>query len=103
MAGTVRALLLKPTESGDAEVLPAVPLAAAVGLALVPLTAEIVGDVMGITDDGVGVAGFYDLTSGIAQWARRRSRHGVIAYVHIEFFGGDGFHAAVAWRHQTIA
>jgi hypothetical protein len=49
------------------------------------------------------VDGFYDLTSGVAEWARRHSRHGEVAYLHTEFFGGGGFHAAVAWRDGAVA
>jgi len=45
---------------------------------------------------------FYDLTRGVAEWARRQSLHGDVAYLHAEFFGGGGFHAAVAWRDGAV-
>lgn len=49
------------------------------------------------------VDGFYELTTEVAEWARRRSRDGDVAYLHTEFFGGGGFHAAVAWRDGAVA
>ena len=104
MAGTLRALLLETTEHGPREPgWPTVPLAAGRGLVLLPLTEEIVARLVPGTADDVPVDGFYDLTSGIAEWARRLSADGVVAYVHSEFFGGSGFQAAVAWRDGVTA
>ncbi|GAA0582504.1 hypothetical protein GCM10010172_79530 [Paractinoplanes ferrugineus] len=104
MAGTVHALLLKISEQSSGQVhLPEVPLAPGSGLTLLPLTDEIVA-AMGMTAAGAApVTGFYDLRKDVAEWARRLSQHGVVAYVHTEFFGSAGFHAAMAWRDGAIA
>jgi hypothetical protein len=104
VAGTVHALLLKRSAQSRAQAaLPTVPLAPETGLALLPLTDEVVASVLKTAVDDAAVAGFYDLTSGIAEWARRHSLHGVVAYLHTEFFGGSGFHAAVAWSDGVVA
>jgi hypothetical protein len=73
-----------------------VPLSPGSGLALLPLTEE-------IAPGETRIAGFYDLTSGVADRARELSLHGVVAYLHTEFFGGGGFHAAMAWRDGAVA
>lgn len=104
VAGTVEALLLKPVgQSRTWSALPLVPLVPETGLALLPLSDDIVRRVMETEVGGAPVTGFYNLTNGIAEWARQKSVHGVVAYVHSEFFGGAGFHAAVAWRDGTAA
>ncbi|MCW6004041.1 hypothetical protein K1W54_05505 [Micromonospora sp. CPCC 205371] len=104
MAGTVHALLLKRSVQSRAQVaLPVVPLAPETGLVLLPLTDEIVASITKTAVHDPAVAGFYDLTSGVAQWASRHSVHGLVAYLHTEFFGGSGFHAAVAWRDGVVA
>jgi len=104
VAGTVQALLFKSSEQAPPqEALPTVPLAAGSGLALLPLTDEVVARTMPDAATSPRVDGFYNLTTGIAEWARRRSQHGDVAYIHTEFFGGEGFHAALAWRAGTIA
>ncbi|MFC0527178.1 hypothetical protein [Phytohabitans kaempferiae] len=104
MAGTVEALLLNPSEHGRVRAaLPLAPLVPETELALLPLSDEIVASVMTTAVDGVLVAGFYNLTSGVAEWARQLSLQGVVAYLHAEFFGGDGSHAAVAWRGGAVA
>jgi len=82
---------------------PVVPLGTDDGLALLPLTYKFVAGVLKAPEADVYVAGFYELTSGVAEWARRRSLDGVVAYLHTEFFGGGGFHAAMAWRDGAIA
>ncbi|GAA4607037.1 hypothetical protein BJY16_006122 [Actinoplanes octamycinicus] len=100
MAGTVEALLLKVSDEGRARLTPpTVDLAAGTGLVLLPLTEEITE---GLPGDGV-VDGFYELTTGVADWARDLSRYGTVAYLHSEFFGGGGFHAAIAWRDGAVA
>jgi hypothetical protein len=104
MAGTLEALLLKPTDPGSPPPAPpTVLLTSDSGLLLLPLTDEIVADVMPSAPDDPMVDGFYALTSGVAEWARRHSRHHDVAYLHAEFFGGHGFHAAVAWRNGAVA
>lgn len=82
--------------------LPVVPLGADGEWVLLPLTAAIVAEITGGADGTEIVDGFYELTAGIAEWARRRSEHGVVAYIDVEFFGGTGFHAAIAWRDGTV-
>ena len=104
MAGTVHALLLERSAHSCAQAaLPVVPLAPVTGLVLLPLTDEVVAGVLKTAVDDAPVAGFYDLRSGVAEWARQQSLHGVVAYLHHEFFGGSGFHAAVAWRDGAVA
>ncbi|GIF13679.1 hypothetical protein [Actinoplanes teichomyceticus] len=104
MAGNLQALLLKSTAPSLREaVLPTVPLAAGSGLVLLPLTDEIVASMVPTAVDGAPVEGFYELTRELAEWACRHSMHGDVAYLHTEFFGGGGFHAAVAWRGGTVA
>ena len=52
---------------------------------------------------GAGIAeGFYELSDGVARWARKLSRERVVLYVHLEFFGGEGFHAAIAWDQERV-
>jgi hypothetical protein len=104
MAGNLQALLLKSTaRSLDEAALPIVPLTAGSGLVLLPLTEEIVASLVPTAADGAPLEGFYDLTYELAEWAGRHSRYGDVAYLHTEFFGGGGFHAAVAWRGGTVA
>ncbi|WP_433362331.1 hypothetical protein ACQPZX_30140 [Actinoplanes sp. CA-142083] len=95
MAATLHALLFAPAPGEDLAVV-------ATGLVLLPLTPAIVESVM----DGPGetfVPGFYDLGVNVAEWARQRSKGGPVAYVHCEFFGGHGFHAAMGWRGGEAA
>jgi hypothetical protein len=100
MAGTLEALLIKTTQQPQ---LPTVPLAAGSGLVLLPLTDPIVASLMPHEGDDPPVDGFYELTTRIASWARRRSLQHDVAYVHTEFFAGTGFHAAIAWRGGEVA
>lgn len=104
MAGNLQALLLRSSAQTLHEAaLPTVPLATTSGLVLVPLTEEIVASMVPTAADGALVEGFYELTKELAEWAGRHSLYGDVAYLHTEFFGGRGFHAAVAWRGGTIA
>jgi hypothetical protein len=100
MAGTIQALLLRSSERSAA--LPTVPLAGGTGLVLLPLTDEIVASLIPASASDTPVEGFYELTSGVAEWARLFSRYGEVAYLHSEFFGGSGFHAAIAWRDESV-
>jgi len=93
VAGDLHALLLTSPPAAPATV----PLTG--GLFLLPLVDSSVAS----TGDDSVVDGFYELTNGVAEWARRQSVHGDVAYLHSEFFGGHGFHAAVAWRDGAIA
>lgn len=104
MAGTLQALLLKSAAESPREAdPPTVPLAAGSGLVLLPLTGEIVASMAPNAAEDPTVDGFYELTSGVAEWARRRSMNGDVAYLHSEFFGGAGFQAAMAWRGGAVA
>lgn len=99
MAAHLHALLLRAVaatrERAEAIGAPLVPLAPHTGLSLLPLTDEVVER---IDAAGVPVPGFYELTAGLAEWARSLPADGPVAYVHLEFHGGAGFHAAVVWR-----
>lgn len=103
----MQALLVRPAEQARAaeamDAAPLVPLAPATGLALLPLTDAIVASVLRAAEGDPPVPAFYELTTGVAEWARLRSRSGVVAYLHTEFFGGSGFHAAVAWHDGAVA
>jgi hypothetical protein len=46
---------------------------------------------------------FYELTQGLAKWAQLRSKRGPVLYIHVEFHGGEGFHAAIGWRDGEVA
>ncbi|MDI6105070.1 hypothetical protein QLQ12_41450 [Actinoplanes sp. NEAU-A12] len=97
-------MLLKTSEQKPRRAaLPTVPLAADSGLVLLPLTEEIVASVVPTAADDPPVDGFYELATGVAEWARRQSMDGDVAYLHSEFFGGGGFHAAMAWRDGAVA
>ena len=43
------------------------------------------------------------LASGGRGMGAPKSLHGDVACLHTEFFGGGGFHAAVAWRDGAVA
>jgi hypothetical protein len=69
-------------------------------LGLVPVTAA-------LRDATVGgsslVPGFYELSVGLADWASDLSRSGKVGYLHSEFHGGSGFHAAMGWSAGAVA
>jgi hypothetical protein len=72
------------------------------GVCLIPLT-EAVRAVCQCSDTVlVTVEGFYELSAGIARRARELSQEWVVLYVHCEFFGGAGIHAAIAWDQERI-
>ncbi len=104
MAGVLEGLILIPVP-GQARPLPpdvrSVALAAG-GTYLIPLTEAVRARCHQAGRDAGNVEGFYELTRGIAHWARELSRGWIVLYVHCEFFGGDGIHAAVAWQQESI-
>lgn len=106
MAGTLHALLTTPSDVVHAQATQVgaalVPLAPRTGLVLLPLTEDVHDRIAGATRRDPPVLGFYELSSGLAQWARMLSVQGPVAYVHAEFFAGTGFHAAVVWRDAAI-
>jgi hypothetical protein len=105
MAAVLEGLVLRPWDGVGEPIAAAgvklVPLSAD-KLVFVPITNQIYDQVAGVADGGEPVLGFYALTSGLAEWIRSLSHGGVVAYVHMEFFGGTGFHAAVAWRDGAV-
>lgn len=104
MAADIEALLLRRTDaicSAVATVGVLVDLGGQSGLCLLPLTDRVRRAVSG---DGMEtVPGFYRLSESVAAWARELSHHSPVVYVHVEFFGGNGFHAAIGWYHGEIA
>lgn len=63
------------------------------GLALIPITDELLDEVGASGDSGK----FYKFTPAIADWLRTISVSAPAAYVEAEFFGGAGGQGAVAW------
>jgi hypothetical protein len=104
VAGVLEGLILIPV-SGQAgplpQEVPAVALAIG-GTYLIPLTDAVRARCHQADRDAGKVEGFYELTQGIARWAQELSREWTVLYIHCEFFGGDGIHAAIAWQHESI-
>lgn len=105
MAGVLEALLLRPTAevraaAGRADAA-LVDLDAA-GLALLPITERLHQTVSGPNQGAEAVLGFDYLTRPVAEWAVWMSHATPVAYIHLEFHGGTGFHAAVAWGDGAI-
>jgi hypothetical protein len=70
-------------------------------LSLVPVT-PVLRDATAGPAGEVLVPGFYELREGLAGWASNLSRSGRVGYVHLEFHGGTGFHAAMGWSDGSI-
>ncbi len=89
IASTQSALESRATDFSSAVV---VPLAS--GLALVPLTAELL--------DEIGASGasgqFEKFTPAVAYWLRTVSDSAPAAYIEAEFFGGIGSQSATVWE-----
>jgi hypothetical protein len=104
VAGVLEALVLIPVQ-GYVSQLPhgvAVAELPVEGARLVPLTNEVrarFGVAAGASDK---VAGFRELTHGIAHWAENLSDHWTVLYVHCEFWAGHGIHAAIAWSQGPV-
>jgi hypothetical protein len=73
------------------------------GLYFVPITPDVRRRHEHAPEDGERFGDFYELTQGVAEWARVRPGDGPVLYIHVEFFGGQGFHAAIGWRHGEVA
>jgi hypothetical protein len=71
------------------------------GTYLIPLTQAVRARCHQGDRDAGTVEGFYELTPAIARWAQELSRGWMVLYVHCEFFGGDGIHAAIAWGQES--
>jgi hypothetical protein len=104
VAGVLEALVLMPVH-GYAPRLPVdLPVAElpVEGARLIPITDAVHARFEATEGSGDKVAGFRELTNGIAHWAAALSRHRTVLYVHSEFWAGDGIHAAVAWSHGSV-
>jgi hypothetical protein len=104
VAAVLEALILIPREGHPGQL----PVEAAVvdldveGVHLIPLTEAARAGCQRADGDAATVEGFYELPNGVARWARELSREWVVLYVHLEFFGGEGFHAAIAWDQERV-
>jgi hypothetical protein len=104
VAAVLEALILIPRPGHPGRLPADVPVAdlEVEGVRLIPLT-EPVRAGSQRSNDGAGVVeGFYELSHGVARWARELSREWVVLYVHLEFFGGEGFQAAIAWDQGRV-
>lgn len=104
MAGVLEGLILIPVSGQAGQFPPGVPIVALAigGTYLIPLTEAVRARCHRADRDAGKVEGFYELTQGIARWARELSRGWIVLYAHCEFFGGDGIHAAIAWHQESI-
>lgn len=75
-----------------------VPLAQ--GFAFVPMTAALYEEISADSEFAADVADerFLRLSSKVFQLGRKISLKTPVAYVEMDYFGGDGFQRAVAWR-----
>ena len=104
MAAVLEALILIP-QPGQPRRLP--PGMQAVnldvqGLCLIPLTDSVKRAHQHANGDLGTIEGFYELSTGVARWARELSQEWTVLYAHCEFFGGEGIHAAIAWDQQRV-
>jgi len=72
----------------------AVPLPGDPALTVVPISDQL----SMATDCTEVIDGFELLTGGVVRRARELSRRGRVLYLHLEFFGGIGFHAVLGWQ-----
>lgn len=80
----------------------AVPLAE--GFALVPYTDQVHDRLLTPADtDAAAFAPFWWLSATAARLLRELSRHGALAYMEAEYFGGVGTQHAIAWRNAATA
>jgi hypothetical protein len=104
VAGVLEALVLLPVPGCVPKLPDGVPVAelSIEGARLIPIT-DVVRARFEVPDRSADkVAGFRELTYGIAHWAENLSRHWTVLYVHSEFWAGDGIHAAIAWSHGSV-
>jgi hypothetical protein len=67
--------------------------------AVLPLDNEELDILHAAYGKGEWLAGSIELASGDADFARRASVHGLIAYFETDYFGGTGSQAAALWRN----
>lgn len=104
VAGVLEGLILIPVPGQAGPLPPGIPAVtlAVGGTYLIPLTDAVRARCHQAGRDDGEVEGFYELTPGIARWAQELSQGWMVLYIHCEFFGGDGIHAAIAWQQESI-
>jgi hypothetical protein len=104
VAAVLEALILIPRQGQTARLPPGVTSVGldVQGVQLVPLTRRVRAAHELSGDDTATVDGFYELSRGVERWARELSGGWVVLYVHLEFFGGEGLQAAVAWDRERV-
>lgn len=104
MAAVLEALILIPHRDHPGRLPADVPVRdlGVEGVRLIPLTEPVRADCQR-SEGGAGIVeGFYELSNGVARWAGQLSREWAVLYVHLEFFGGQGFHAAIGWDRERV-
>jgi hypothetical protein len=104
VAGDLEALVLLPVDGFVPELPDGVPVAelSVRGARLIPVTDAVHARFEVAAGSSETVAGFRELTNGIADWAENLSRHWTVLYVHCEFWAGDGIQAAIAWSEGSV-
>jgi hypothetical protein len=104
VAGVLEALVLMPVDGYVPQLPDGVPVAelSVEGTRLIPITDAIHARYEVAAGSSDKVAGFRELTNGIAAWAENLSHRWTVLYVHSEFWAGDGINAAIAWSHGSI-
>jgi hypothetical protein len=104
VAEVLEGLVLIPVSGQAGPLPPDVPTVALAtgGTYLIPLTQAVRAHCHQAYRDADIVEGFYELTRGIARWARELSQGWIVLYIHCEFFGGGGIHAAIAWQQESV-
>jgi hypothetical protein len=102
MAAVLEGLVLVLSDDSAKKLVePAIQLRAD-GLYFVPITPEVRRRHEHAPEDRQRFGDFDELTQGLAEWARLRATDGPVLYIHVEFHGGHGFHAAIGWRHSEV-
>ena len=104
MAGVLEGLILIAVSGRPGPLPPGVPVA---GLdvdeaCFIPLTDNVRVRFCQADLNADTVEGFYELSEGVVRWARELSRGWMVLYVHCEFHGGEGIHAAIAWHQGSV-
>jgi hypothetical protein len=106
VAGVLEGLLTRPSDLFGAQAAAAEAVVVNVGpdtgLVLLPVTEHVHSRLDPGPRTAAALPGFYRLGPGLADWARRLSSDQPVCYVHMEFHGGTGLHAAVGWHHEQL-
>jgi hypothetical protein len=104
VAGVLEALVLLPVPGRVSRMPDGVPVAELSngGNWLIPITDAVRARFEAAEGSSGNVAGFRELTLGIASWAENLSRQWMVMYVHGEFWAGDGVQAAIAWSEGSV-